>query len=217
MAEEARMTADLSEADLDRLMACPVVAMDTETLGLDPWRDPLCLVQICDPQGQINVLRTADWPRAQRLARFLQSPAQKIFHNAIFDCSMLLTNVSVEVANPYCTRIASKLARTYGRSHALAGLVQELLGLDLPKELQSSDWSGELSPEQLRYATRDVQHLFEVKHKLEEKMARRPALRSGLRLEDLNARCQAMIPGLVQLKVNGWNVEGEATPAIWGR
>jgi ribonuclease D len=203
--------------DVKRLAACPVVAMDTETLGLDPWRDPLCLVQICDPQGAVNVLRTTVWRQAERLKRFLQSPVEKIFHNAIFDCSMLLTNVGVEVANPYCTRIASKLARTYGRGHALAGLAQELLGVEMPKELQSSDWSGELSAEQLRYATRDVQYLFEVKQKLEEKMARRPALRSGLRLEELNARCQAMIPGLVQLKVNGWNVEGDEGPTIWGR
>jgi ribonuclease D len=217
LSQATRVAHDLTPADVERLSGCAIVAMDTETLGLDPWRDPLCLVQICDPAGMVNVLKASDWRQAAHLKAFLATPVTKVFHNAMFDCSMLLTNVGVEVMQPYCTRIASKLARTYGRNHSLAGLVQELLGLDLPKELQASDWSQEPSEAQLAYAMRDVVNLLEVKRRLEEKMERRPPLRTGLRLPELNARCQAMLPGLVQLKVNGWSIDSEEVSTFWGR
>jgi ribonuclease D len=205
-----KVTEDLLPTDLERLLAQLEVAMDTETLGLDPRRDPLCLVQIADAQGTVNIVRARDWRQAANLKTFLASPVTKVFHNALFDCSMLLANVGVEVMNPYCTRIASRQARTYGTSHSLSTIVPELLGIELPKNMQVSDWSGDLTEAQLQYAARDVLHLLEIKRRLEAKMLRRPPLSTGISMIDLNMRCQAMIPTLVQLKVNGWQIEGEA-------
>ena len=205
-----KVTEDLLSPDLERLLAQPKVAMDTETLGLDPRRDPLCLVQVADAQGAVNIVRARDWHQTTNLKTLLVSPVAKVFHNALFDCSILLANVGVEVINPYCTRIASKLARTYGTSHGLSTIVPELLGIELPKNMQVSDWSGDLTEAQLQYAARDVSHLLEIKRQLEAKMQRRPPLSTGISMTDLNLRCQAMIPTLVQLKVNGWQIEGEA-------
>jgi ribonuclease D len=212
----AVLTEDLAPADLERLLAQPEVAVDTETLGLDPFRDALCLVQICDANGIVNIIRSPNWKEAHRLKTFLASPVTKVFHYALFDCSMILVNVGIEVAHPYCTKIASKLARTYGSSHSLATIVQELLRIDLSKEMQVSDWSGDLNDAQLRYASNDVLYLVEIKRLLEAKLERRRPLATGLSLVELNARCQKMIPTLVQLKLNGWNVDSDGPTSFFG-
>jgi ribonuclease D len=210
------VTEDLISVDLERLLAQVEVAVDTETLGLDPFRDALCLVQICDANGIVNIIRSPDWKQAHYLKTFLTSPVTKVFHYALFDCSMILANVGVEVTHPYCTKIASKVARTYGSSHSLAAIVQELLGIELPKELQVSDWSGDLTEAQMQYAVNDVLYLLKIKRQLEAKLERRRPLATGLSLVELNARCQEIIPTLVQLKVNGWNVEGGELPTFFG-
>ena len=210
------ITEDLTSADLERLLAQSEVAVDTETLGLDPFRDALCLVQICDANGMVNIIRSSAWRQAHHLKTFLTSPVIKVFHHAVFDCSMILANVGVEVVHPYCTKIASRLARTYGSSHSLATIVQELLEIELPKELQVSDWSSDLTEAQLRYAANDVVHLLEVKRLLEAKLEHRRPLPTGLSLVDLNVQCQKMVPTLVQLKLNGWNVEGGGAPTFFG-
>ncbi len=207
---------DLTLADLERLLTQPEAAVDTETLGLDPFRDALCLVQICDANGIVNIIRSSDWKQAHHLKTFFTSSATKVFHHALFDCSMILANIGVEVVHPYCTKIASRLARTYGSSHGLAAIVQELLEVELPKELQVSDWSSDLTEAQLRYAANDVVHLLEVKRLLEAKLEHRRPLPTGLSLVGLNAQCQKMIPTLVQLKLNGWNVEAGGAPTFFG-
>jgi len=207
---------DLSEDDEKRLLSQSEIALDTETLGLDPIRDALCLVQICDSHGIVNLVKSHNWPNAVRLKSVLTSPVTKVIHYAIYDCSMILMNIGVEVVHPYCTRFASKIARTYGSNHSLAGLVKELVSVDLPKEAQTSDWTGQLTNEQLEYATNDVRYLLEVKHKLEEKLANRRLMHSGWSYKELNRHCQEMIPALVQLRLNGWTPEGIGTAAFFG-
>lgn len=201
------VTQDLTTADLDRLLAQPEVAMDTETLGLNPLRDRVCLLQICDRNGTVNLVRSHDWRQAENIKVFLSSAVTKVFHHAVFDCSMLLAQTGVEVGHPYCTKIASKIARTYSNSHSLASIVQELLNVELPKKMQTSDWLGKLTPEQVEYAANDVRHLLKVKHLLEAKLELRGTLPTGLSFTELNVRCQSMIPTLVQLKLNGWTFE----------
>lgn len=212
----AVVTEDLTPTDLERLLAQSEVAVDTETLGLDPFRDALCLVQICDASGIVNIIRSQNWKQARHLKTFLASPVTKVFHYALFDCSMILANVGVQVTNPYCTKITSKLARTYGSSHSLTTIVQELLSIELPKELQVSDWSGDLTEAQLQYSANDVVYLLEIKRLLEAKLERRRPLATGLSLVELNAQCQKMIPTLAQLKTNGWNVEGSGASTFFG-
>lgn len=201
------LTDDLAPDDLDRLLSQPEVAMDTETLGLNPLRDRLCLVQICDSDGTINIIRNPNWRRAERLKAFLTSPVLKVFHYAVFDCSVLLASTGCEVARPYCTKIASKIARTYGAAHDLKTIVRELADIELPKDQQVSDWSGDLTDEQLEYAVNDVRFLLGMKHMLEDKLERRGSLATGRSFAALNAECQGMISVLVQLKLNGWSQE----------
>lgn len=210
------LQSDLTQADLHRLMSAPEVAMDTETLGLEPRRDALCLVQICDDSGIVNLIRAPRWQLATNLGTFLASGVQKVFHNALFDCSMLLWHVGVEVQHPYCTRLASKLARTYASSHSLKTLVQEMTGVSLAKELQVSDWGSELSEAQLRYAIEDVTSLLQIKHWLEHKLACRPTLAVKGTYAQLNSETQALLPALVKLKLSGWNVEGGSQETLFG-
>lgn len=207
---------DLTDIELKELLSFSEVALDTETAGLNPWRDPLYLVQICDPGGKICLVKTENWREAKNLIFFLRSDTQKVIHNALFDCCMLMTNTGIEVNNPYCTRLASKISRTYAKSHSLVSNLQDLLNIEIPKEMQSSDWSGELSKSQLEYAKNDVINLLEVKRRQEELLMRRRPLPSGITPVEINRQIQKMIPILVQLKLNGWNLEGGTEATIFG-
>jgi ribonuclease D len=151
------------------------VAIDTETLGLDPHRDRLCLVQLSSGDGTAHLVKfDGKSYGAPRLMTLLADPATtKIFHFARFDIAVLKQYLGVETKPLYCTKIASKLARTYTDRHGLKDLVGELLGIEISKQQQSSDWgASELTDSQLTYAANDVLHLHALRAKLDMMLAR---------------------------------------------
>jgi ribonuclease D len=151
------------------------VAVDTETLGLKPHRDRLCLVQLSDGSNEAHLVQLdgRDWS-APRLKALLVDPGvTKIFHYARFDVAVIERWLGVETGPIWCTKIASKLARTYTDRHGLKDLVSELVGVDLSKQQQSSDWAAtDLSQQQQAYAASDVLHLHALKARLEAMLAR---------------------------------------------
>jgi ribonuclease D len=151
------------------------VAIDTETLGLNPHRDRLCVVQLSAGDGTAHLVQIAkDAPDAPRLKALLTDPkVLKIFHFARFDVAVLEKYLGVVTSPIYCTKIASKLTRTYTDRHGLKDLAHEVLGVELSKQQQSSDWgAAELTQQQLAYAASDVLHLHAIKDKLDAMLAR---------------------------------------------
>jgi len=161
---------DLSDALLERYLAAEAIAVDTETMGLLPWRDRLCLVQLCDPAGYVAVVRLElGQTAAPNLKRLMEAEAiTKIFHFARFDLATLKYHLAIAVNPIFCTKVASKLSRTYSPRHGLKELVRELAGVELDKTQQSSDWGNamHLSEDQLRYAANDVRFLHEIRQSL---------------------------------------------------
>jgi len=161
---------DLPEAALQQYLAAEAIAVDTETMGLLPQRDRLCLVQLCDPQGRGAVVRIErGQTEAPHLQQLLEATSVvKVFHFARFDIATLQHNLGIQTAPIFCTKIASKLARTYTPRHGLKDVVQELERVELDKSAQSSDWgnAANLSEAQLRYAANDVRYLLSVRQKL---------------------------------------------------
>jgi ribonuclease D len=152
-----------------------VVAVDTETMGLEPHRDRLCVVQLSPGDGTADVVRIARGQRsAPNLVALLSDPARvKIFHYARFDLAILRHTFGIEVAPVFCTKIASKLARTYTDRHGLKDVTRELLGIDISKQQQSSDWgANELSAAQLDYAASDVLNLHALRDRLTAMLVR---------------------------------------------
>ncbi len=164
------------EGDLPERYDCgAVVAIDTETMGLAVGRDRLCVVQLSRGDGSAEVVRIGPGQReAPRLAAMLADPrVLKLFHFGRFDMAVLTHAFGIMPAPVYCTKIASKLARTYTDRHGLKDLVKELLGVDLSKQQQSSDWGAStLSDAQLAYAASDVLHLHALRSKLDAMLAR---------------------------------------------
>jgi ribonuclease D len=158
-------------ADLD---LGPVIAIDTETMGLNPHRDRLCLVQLCSGDGQAHLVQMVDGFDAPNLKALLTDPkVLKLFHFARFDVAMLQRYLGVTTAPVYCTKVASKLARTFTDRHGLKDLCRDVLGVEISKQQQSSDWGADkLTEEQLRYAASDVEHLHALKAKLDVMLAR---------------------------------------------
>jgi ribonuclease D len=176
------------------------VAIDTETLGLDPHRDRLCLAQFSAGDGSAHLVQFAPGGfAAPRLKALLTNPnILKIFHFARFDIATMNRYLGVMTEPVYCTKIASKLVRTYTDRHGLKDLCRELLSVDLAKEQQSSDWgAATLTPEQLRYAASDVLHLHALKARLDEMLAR-----EGRR--ELAQACFAFLPTRARLDLAGW-------------
>ncbi|MBW4550107.1 MAG: ribonuclease H-like domain-containing protein [Aphanocapsa sp. GSE-SYN-MK-11-07L] len=167
---------DLTPATLDQYLQSESLAVDTETMGLRPHRDRLCLVQLCDVRGKVTVLRIAQGQtEAPKLKQLLEaSSVTKIFHFARFDIATLQHYLGIAVQPLFCTKIASKLARTYSPRHGLKDLIRELEGIDLDKTAQSSDWgnAAHLSEEQLRYAANDVRYLISARAKLTQMLQR---------------------------------------------
>ncbi|MGF1935596.1 MAG: ribonuclease H-like domain-containing protein [Nostoc sp. ChiQUE02] len=167
---------DLSDAALEQYLESPAIAVDTETMGLLPQRDRLCLVQLCNPEGKVTAIRIAKGQAdALNLKKLLEAAnVVKVFHFARFDLATLRANLGIQVGPVFCTKIASKLARTYTNRHGLKDVVQELEQVELDKSSQSSDWgnAASLSEAQLSYAANDVRYLLSVQQKLTEMLKR---------------------------------------------
>ncbi len=179
----------------------PLVAIDSETLGLNPFRDRLCLVQLSAGDGVCHAVQFAPGEyAAPHLKRLLTDPAStKLFHFARFDVAMFQRYLGVVTAPIYCTKIASKLVRTYTDKHGLKDLVKELLGVDLSKEQQSSDWGAPvLTERQLAYAANDVAFLHKLKVALDAMLERehRTALAKA---------CFDFLPARAALDLAGWD------------
>ena len=184
----------------DGLDLGPLVAIDTETLGLNPFRDRLCLAQLSSGDGVCHAVQfAAGRYDAPNLKRLLADPGvTKLFHFARFDVAMFQRWLGVRVQPIYCTKIASKLVRTYTDRHGLKDLVKELLGVELSKEQQSSDWgAAELSEKQLSYAASDVAHLHELKKTLDAMLAREGRAQ-------LAQACFDFLPTRAELDLAGW-------------
>ncbi|WP_313528870.1 ribonuclease D [Shinella sp.] len=189
---------DISAADAARYTGA--IAIDTETLGLIPRRDRLCVVQLSSGDGSADVIRIAAGQKeAPNLIAMLEDPSrQKIFHYGRFDIAVLFHTFGVTTTPVFCTKIASRLTRTYTDRHGLKENLKEMLDVDISKQQQSSDWAAEtLSQAQLEYAASDVLHLHALRDKL---MAR--LLRDG-RLPHAEA-CFTFLPTRAKLDLIGW-------------
>ncbi len=178
----------------------PSIAIDTETLGLNPHRDRLCVIQLSRGDGSAEVVQIAKGSAPPPvLCAILADPSVlKIFHYARFDIAVLRHSFGVVTTPVYCTKIASRLVRTYTDRHGLKDLVRELLGVELSKQQQSSDWgAADLSKEQLAYAASDVLHLHQLKAKLDVLLDREG--RAGIA-----KACYEFLPTRAELDLQGW-------------
>jgi ribonuclease D len=196
-----RMTIHVHHGDLpDGLAFGDSVAIDTETLGLVPRRDRLCVVQLSRGDGDAHVVQIAAGQKAApNLTRLLADlSVTKLFHYARFDIAVLYHAFGVMAAPLYCTKIASKLTRTYTDRHGLKDLVREFLGVELSKQQQSSDWAAKtLSEAQVAYAASDVLHLHVLREKLDAMLAREDR-------SQLAAACFQFLPTRAKLDLLGW-------------
>ncbi len=195
------MTITLYRGDLpDGLDLGSIVAIDSETMGLDPHRDRLCLVQLSSGDGNAHLVQFGrDTYNAPNLKALLSDEnVTKLFHFARFDVAVLLQYLEVSTTPVYCTKIASKLVRTYTDRHGLKDLCRELLGIDMSKQQQSSDWGADsLSEAQQIYAASDVLYLHELKSRLDIMLAREG--RSALA-----AKCFEFLLTRADLDLSGW-------------
>jgi ribonuclease D len=178
----------------------PIVAIDTETLGLNPNRDRLCLVQLSRGDGTADLVQIPSGASdAPNLRRLLADPSvTKLFHFARFDVAVLEHYLGVRATPVYCTKIASRLVRTYTDRHGLKDLVRELLSIELSKQQQSSDWGAEsLTEAQLAYAASDVLYLHALKAKLDELLVREGRA-------DMAQACFDFLPWRARLDLAGW-------------
>ncbi|MFN7113693.1 MAG: ribonuclease D [Alphaproteobacteria bacterium] len=198
------MTITLHQGDLpDGLSFGNIVAIDTETLGLRPQRDRLCLVQLSSGDGTAHLVQLKQGQYdAPNLKKLMADPAvTKLFHFARFDVGVMYKYLDVVTAPIYCTKIASRLARTFTGHHSLKTLCKDLLGVDLDKQQQTTDWGADtLTPEQMNYAASDVLYLHRMKDELEKILARegRSAIAQA---------CFDFLPHRALLDIAGWEDE----------
>ena len=177
-----------------------VAAVDTEAMGLKPGRDRLCLVQLSPGDGTVDVVRIDQGQTsAPNLGLLLTDPAiTKVFHYARFDMAMLKHAIGIEVTPVWCTKIASRLVRTYTDRHGLKDLTREVLGIEISKQQQSSDWgAAELTEAQLEYAASDVLNLLSIREALDARLRREGRL-------ELAESCFAFLPVRAELDLLGW-------------
>jgi ribonuclease D len=198
------MTIRLHRGDLPNLNAYKgAVAIDTETMGLDPNRDRLCVVQLSPGDGSADVVQiAAGQTKAPNIERLLADTSiVKIFHFGRFDIGMLAKAFGVMAQPVYCTKIASRIARTYTDKHGLKDLTREVLGVDLSKQQQLSDWGADtLTDAQVSYAATDVLYLHALRERLDAMLAREGRA-------DLAAACFRFLPDRVRLDLAGWAAE----------
>ena len=194
------MKIKLYENDLpEKLDFGKIVAIDTETMGLNPVRDRLCLVQLSSGNGVCHLVKINDLrKKPKNLISLLKNKSiTKIFHYARFDVAILKYTYKINILNIYCTKIASKIARTYTDRHGYKDLCKELLDINISKNEQSSDWGGVLSKEQKKYAATDVLHLHKIKKKLDIMLERENR-------ENIAKSCFEFISYRTDLDLHGW-------------
>ncbi len=189
-------TGDLPES----FRASNIIALDSETMGLNPKRDKLCLVQISNGDEVCHLVKIdLSTEKPLNLIKILKNNnIQKIFHYARFDVAVFKYNFKINIKNIYCTKIASKLVRTYTDKHGYKDLCSELLGKSISKTEQSSDWGGELTKEQQKYAATDVLYLHKIKDKLDKMLLRESRSK-------LAKACFDFIQFRTDLDINGWS------------
>jgi len=195
------MTNHVYKGDLpDGLDLGPIVAIDCETMGLNPKRDRLCVVQLSSGDGHAHLVQVAKGQTvAPNLCRMLEDPnVLKLFHFGRFDIAAMKAAFGVVTAPVYCTKIASRMTRTYTDRHGLKNLLQELLSVDISKQQQSSDWGAEqLSKAQVEYASSDVLHLHRLRERLNEMLIREDRM-------ELAQSCFDFLPTRAELDLAGW-------------
>jgi ribonuclease D len=196
---------DLSKERAEHYMTKSVLAIDTETRGLQIRRDRLCLIQMCDEDGLVSFVQFPDGSRLPtreqtNLKKLLEAKnTLKLFHFARFDVSVMKYYLGVDINPLWCTKIASKLVRTYTDKHSLKDLVKELLGFEMDKTDQSSDWArSDLSDSQLEYAANDVRFLIPIYKKLQLMLEREGRM-------DLALRLFGALPTICELDLGGWS------------
>jgi len=189
---------DLPESVLRRYLKQDVIAIDTETRGLIVHRDRLCLIQLCDAEGEVSLVRFSG-SDAPNLCELLVAPTVlKLFHYARFDVAVMKHYLKVDIQPLWCTKIASKLIRTYTDRHSLKDLSLEMLGIEMDKTNQSSDWARQdLSESQMEYAANDVRYLIAIYKKMKQLLERE-------NLTDLAQRCFDYLPTQAELDLRGY-------------
>ena len=194
--EFAVFNGDIDENWAAKLSKAKSIAVDTEAMGLVHGRDRLCLVQLCGPSDQVACIRiNKQQTSSPRLKLLMEDPSiEKVFHYARFDVAALKSGLNIQTNPIFCTKIASRLARTYSPRHGLKEVLMELVGIELDKQAQSSDWGrvDELSDVQLAYAANDARFLLAAKQKLEEMLNREDRL-------DIARRCFECVPVFADL------------------
>ena len=197
---------DLNDQQLIAYASKKVIAVDTELHGLKMIRDNICLIQLGDDARNVTLIRPNLERPPKNLKILLEDPSVlKLFHFALTDVAFFATSIGIVVENFRCTKVMSKIVRTYTESHGLKNLCEELLGIELSKQQQQTNWaSPDLTQKQLEYAASDVYYLIEIYYQLEKMMTYRPPLPSGKSIHEINEIAQKILPGLVQILIHGY-------------
>ena len=190
---------DLSDELFNHYSSCELLAVDCEMMGLNPLRDRLCLVQMCDKDERVTLVKIGDGEKAPNLKKLFENPkVRKIFHFARADLAFLYHWLQIDLVNVFCTRSASKLIRTYTDKHGLKELLKEFLSVDIDKNSQSTDWgAAELTKEQIKYAASDVLYLIRAYHKLLDTLKRENRL-------EIAEEANKFLPVLAKLDLMGY-------------
>ena len=200
------LSADISDKMLEMYLEESEIAIDAELHGLKLYRDEICLVQICDDKKNVCLVRPNPEIIPTNLKRLLTDPnVIKVFHFALSDVAFFKTSMDIDVSPFRCTKVMSKIIRTYTQGHGLKDLSLELLGHDLNKDQQQTNWAqNNLSSKQLEYAANDVLDLIEIYRKLNEMIEKREPLSTGTTVCELNIKAQAVLPSLIELLIHGY-------------
>ena len=200
------LTPDIPDNIIESYLSESEIAIDTELHGLRLFRDEVCLVQICDDKKNVCLIKPDKNQTPPKLKRLLtDSDVTKVFHFAISDVAFIKTSLNIDVKPFCCTKVMSKLIRTYTQEHGLKNLILEIHGKQINKENQQSNWdSSKLTENQLEYAANDVLYLVNIYRKLLEMMNKRSPLKSGITISELNQKAQSILPGLVELLIHGY-------------
>jgi len=201
-----KLRPDIPDNLIESYLSESEIAIDTELHGLRLIRDEICLVQICDDKNNVSLIKPEKNQTTPNLKRLLTDPdVTKVFHFAISDVAFINTSLNINVEPFCCTKVMSKLIRTYTQDHGLKDLILELHGKQINKEQQQSNWDSEkLSEKQLEYAANDVLYLIKIYRELLDMMHKRCPLKSGTTISDLNQAAQSILPGLVELLIHGY-------------